>query len=314
MGLDSYPLDLNLRVPVCSETVRELGTEKKAPPLPIGDRIGVVLLATFTILTIDGLVLALAGPGALLPVGGPFTQLPLLLLIGGAIGALVTFLTCRRTLVATIRLTVPRLYPLAPTWVHVLLYVSILVGAVAVFLGLFDIFSAAHSNGNTAQISDPNAANLLIGVGSLLVWTLALYATLVVLRSIRMGQLIAARKGADVYGAHVATETPEPVRLLRGAHLSPPRPEGSRTVLYVVSIVFLLGMSAAVQALEVNSNPAPPIAWAWAELFLPMWGALIAGGIWLVDTGIRSLERNYVAVVGRTSVPAPIVSDLTPPT
>ncbi|MFZ1022544.1 MAG: hypothetical protein WAN87_00205 [Thermoplasmata archaeon] len=305
---------MNLRVPSRSETVRELRTPANAPPLPIGDRIGVVVLAATIILAIDGLVLAFAGPGGLLPVGTPFTQLPLLLLVGGTIGAVATFLSRRRTLVATIRLTVPRLYPLAPTWVHLLLYVSILVGAVAVFLGLFDIFSAAHSNGNTAYISNPNAANVLIGLGSLLVWTLALYATLVVLRSIRMGQLIAARKGADVYGSHAPSEAPEPVRLLRGAHLSPPRPEGSRTLLYAVSIVLLLGMSAAVQGLEVNSSPAPPIAWAWAELFLPLWGALIAGGVWIVDSGIRSLERNYVAVVGRTSPLTPIISDLTPPT
>jgi hypothetical protein len=293
--------------------VRELAAGKSAAPPPLGDRIGVVLLAAFTIVAIDGVVLFLTGPGALLPVGPPSTQLPLLFLISGTVGALVTFLVRGRSLIETIRRTVPRLYPLAPTWVHLLVYVSILVGAIAVFLGLFDIFSAAHSNGNTAQISDPNAANVLIGLGSLLVWTLALYAALVVLRSIRMGQLIAARKGTDVYGTPVSSEVPEPVRLLRGAHLSPPRPEGSRALLYVVSIVLLFGMSAAIQALEVNSSPAPPIAWAWAELFLPLWGALIAGGIWLIDSGIRSLERNYVAVVGRTNAPPPIASELTPP-
>ena len=294
--------------------MRELRAAVEAPSLPIGDRVGVFLLSATTILAFDGLVLIIAGPGALLPVGMPFTQLAYLLLAGGGIGAVVTLFSRRATIVETIRRTVPRLYPLAPTWVHLLLYVSILVGAVAVFLGLFDIFSAAHSNGNTAQISNPNAANVLVGLGSLLVWTLALYAALLVLRSIRMGQLIAVRKGADAYGSHLPSEVPEPVRLLKGAHLSPPRPEGSRILLYAVSIVLLVGISAAVQALEVNSSPAPPIAWAWAQLFLPLWGALIAGGIWIIDSGIRSLERNYVAVVGRSSVSTRIASDLTPPT
>jgi uncharacterized membrane protein len=293
--------------------VREDRAAEGGPSLPIGDRIAVLLLAASTIAAIDGLVLTLTGPGALLPVGPLSTQLPYGLLAGGLVAAGATFLVRRRTIVPAIRLTVPRLYPLAPTWVHLLLFLSILVGAVAVFLGLFDIFSAAHSNGNTAQIANPNAANLLIGLGSLLVWTLAVYATLVVLRSIRMGQLIAARKGADVYGTRLASESPEPVRLLKGAHPSPPRPDGSRALLYAVSIVLLLGMSAAVQAMEVNSSPAPPIAWAWAELFLPLWGALIAGGLWILDSGIRSLERNYVAVVGRRSAPPPILSEPTPP-
>ncbi len=281
--------------------------------LPRRQRVAIVLLAATGILSIDGLVLELAGAGALLPSGPPYAQIPLVLLVGGALGASATIYLQRRTIFETIRLTVPRLYPLAPTWVHVLLYGSILVGAVAVFLGLFDILSAAHSNGNTAQIADPNAANLLIGIGSLLVWALALYATLVVLRAIRMGQLIAARTGDDVYGPRDSSEIPSPVRLLRGAHLSPRRPKSSRPLFYGVTIVLMLGLSAAIQALEINSSPAPPIAWAWGELFLPLWGALIAGGLWIVDEGIRSLERNYAAVVGRGNLPRPVAPDSTPP-
>jgi hypothetical protein len=292
--------------------VLESGLQKPPQPLYEGGRAALLAWVASVTIAIDGFVLVLAGPGALLPPTASYVALPWYLLLASGLGAGLLLWVRGRSLFATLRSDAPRLYPLAPTWLHALLYVAILLGATAVFLGLFDIFSAAHSNGNTAQISSPNAANLLIGLGSLLLWMLALYAALVVLRSIRMGQLIAARKGTDAYGLRIAPEGAGPVRLLPGAHQSPPQAAGGRRVLYVVSIVLMFGMSVAIQASEVNSSPAPPIEWAWAQLFLPLWAALIAGGLWTMDRGIRSLERNYVAVVGRRVPSPPIPSETTP--
>jgi hypothetical protein len=272
--------------------------------VPVASAGTVLAIAVGAMFALDGGLLWWIGPGALLPAGRIYSLLPTIFFVVGAALIVGPLTLDYPRVVARVRRAAPRLYPLAPTWLHLLIYLGISVGSVAVYLGLFDIFSGAHANGDTMYLPNPNAANLLLAIGSLLVWSLAMYCVFVVLRAIRMGRMIAAQKGVSPYGLIDPEHPPQPVKLLKGAHVSPPRVVGDRRLQLAVMVVWMGGFSVAIQVIEYNTLPATPLQWAWGQFFLPLWAVLIASGLYQIDGGIRSLEREYVSAIAQPDSPA----------
>ncbi len=259
-------------------------------------------------IAVDGALMILVGPGSFFPEVGSWVLLPTILVVVGALTALGAFLGLGRRTGSVLGRAVPRLFPFAPLWANAGLFVLVLVGAVSVFHGFFDVFTSAHSGGNVSQLTDQGDLSALLIGASVVVWLLTLYAVAVMFRVFRLGRAVDAQhRERDVYGRPIAPPELEPV-LPRGRMPSPPAPPRARSVLIAVTVLLALVISAAIQILEVDVGPAPAIAWLWAQPFTPLLSLPVATAISLVDRGIRDLERRYVAVaeVRRAAAPAPV--------
>lgn len=245
---------------------------------------------------VDGLLMVLVGSGSFFAQPATGAGVALVLLGLGTALSVTAFGLLGRGGASALRLATPRLYPFAPLWMNAGLFVILLVGAVSVFHGFFDVFTSAHNGGNVSQLSDQGDLSALLIGASVVVWVLTLYAVAVMFRVFQLGRFAdTPRAGRDVYGRPVDPPTSPPT-VRAGRPPSPPVPERARSVLVAVTILLALVISAAMQILEVDVGPAAPTAWLWAQLFTPMLTVPVATGIALVDRGIRDLEQRFVRV------------------
>ncbi len=264
--------------------------------IPRSDAALLVLGIVAAGVAVDGLLMVLVGSGSLFAQPATGAGVALVLLGLGSALSVGAFGLLRRGRGSALRLATPRLYPFAPLWMNAGLFVILLVGAVSVFHGFFDVFTSAHNGGNVSQLSDQGDLSALLIGASVVVWVLTLYAVAVMFRVFQLGRFAdVPRAGRDVYGRPVdPPSSPPTVRPDRAP--SPPVPERARSVLVAVTILLALVISAAMQILEVDVGPAAPAAWLWAQLFTPMLTVPVATGIALVDRGIRDLEQRFVRV------------------
>ena len=254
---------------------------------------------------IDGALMLLVGGGALVPSTGVGADAPVALTIGGATVALLAFGTIGRRLGGALGALAPRLYPFAPLPVNAAIYVALLVGAVSVFHGFFDVFTSAHNGGVVSSLSDQGDLSALLIGASVVVWILTLYAILVMFRVFQLGRIVDARSGGrDVYGRTIEEGSEVVGPRPRGGPSPPPDPL-ARAVLFSVTLLLALVISAGIQILEVDVGPAPVLAWVYAQPFTPLLTLPVASGISLVDRGLRDLERRYAERLAQRDTPEP---------
>lgn len=244
-------------------------------------------------LTILGGSMLLLGSGALVPSGAGFETLPGILLAAGAATAGTVGVVRRHRLRRVLETSVPRLYPFATTRTQVAAYLLLLAGAAAVFASSFYSFASAFGSSSDAGVQNAGAMDLLFVLGSFVIWLIVLYTVLVLYRFIRIGHAVELLEGRDIYRAsEPGTDTADGVEPVAMPPL--PEPEFGRSLLFPMTIICLLGISALIQLLVNAAAPVAASDWAWAQLLLLMWGALVAAGIGLIDRAIRNLERDYL--------------------
>ncbi|HYK92468.1 MAG TPA: hypothetical protein VEY07_00285 [Thermoplasmata archaeon] len=255
---------------------------------------------------VDGLLMLLVGSGSFFPSTGTTAWVaPALTALGAAISS-AAFLGLGRRARPVLEGTIPRLFPFAPLPVNAGIFVVLLVGAVSVFHGFFDVFTSAHNGGDVSTLSDQGDLSALLIGASVVVWILTIYAVLVMFRVFRLGRSIDAPvSGRDVYG-RVIEETSGRDSWRPSRTPSPPVPGGARAVLFAVTLLLALVISAAIQILEVDVGPAPALAWLWAQPFTPLLSLPVAAGIGLVDRGLRDLEARYARRASTSPTPAEI--------
>ena len=272
---------------------------------PRAERVLVVMGIVAAGVGIDGLLMLWVGAGALVPATGTYAAVPSALAAVGVAASALCFLLLGRRARSILAATTPRLYPFAPFPVNAGLYVVILVGAVSVFHGFFDVFTSAHNGGDVSGLTDQGDLSALLIGASVVVWILTVYAVLLMFRVFRLGRYLdPPRAGRDVYGRPVepSARPPGPARLRADFVGGDP---GDRAVLFAVTLLLALVVSAAIQVLEIDVGPAPVAAWLWAQPFTPLLTLPVAAALGLLDHGLRDLERRFVERVrsGASSEP-----------
>lgn len=249
-----------------------------------------VLLAAGAGLVVVGGLLLLVGTGSFYPAVGASAGVAPALVAAGVAAVLAAGSRRPRRLAGAIDRSFPRLYPFAPFSVQVGIYILLVVGAVSVFHGGFDVLTGAHNGGQAAGIGDQGDLDALLISGSVVVWGLTVYTVLVVRDVIRLGRRVDAERGLDPYGRPPGP-IPEAPAAARRRRPSGPPIAGSGAVLYAVTSIAALAASAGLQILEVDISPAPALDWLVAQPFLPIFILIVGFGVRAMDRMVRDLER-----------------------
>ena len=263
-----------------------------------------VVIASASAVAVDGFLMLLVGASSFFPDGSAAAiWVPPALALGGALVALLGTLMVRSRLGRAIPALLPRLFPLGPAVLQFGLFVLILVGVVSVAHGFFDVFTSAHAGGNFGSIQDQSDLDSLLIAGSVVVWLLTGYTIAVIARTVRMGRAVAARAGPDVYG-RVPDPSDGPGPRIPANFVAPPAAIRLATpTLFAITIALAIAVSAGIQILEVDVQPAPPLDWLAAQVFAPIWAVATAAGLRGLDGVVRQSERQYVAAVRGEPVP-----------
>ena len=236
------------------------------------------------------------GPAALLPPGPTATGIATGFVIVGAIGLAVLFGGFRRETAWALKSTVPHMFPFGPVPLDIALYVLVIAVVTCSTHAFFDVFTGADNGGQVEGLANQNALDLILAGASVVVYLATMFAVYLIARVVRLGRLIDRHRHVDPY--HIGHADPaDAVDWVPPTGPATPPSKYARPVLYGVSVVVALGMSAAVQLLEVSLEPASPMQWLAGQAFTPLWALLIAWALAYLDTGTRTLESRYVAVV-----------------
>jgi len=252
-----------------------------------------------------GSVMFWVGPTALLPPGPTATAVATVVVGVGAAGLVALFAGIPRTTFRALRSTVPHLFPFGSVPVDVALYLLVFAVVTCSTHAFFDVFTGADNGGQVDGLANQSALNWILLGASVVVYLATMFAVLLIARVVRLGRLIDERRRIDPYRSGTSTSADAPSwRPPNGPASAPSR--YARPVLYSVSIVVALGMSAAAQLLEVSLQPASPMQWLVGQAFTPVWALCTAAGVTYLDGGTRTLEGRYLSEVGsRTEAPTP---------
>lgn len=258
--------------------------------------VAVALLATLLGL---GALMFWVGPGALLTPGpGATATATAFVLVGGA-GLVVLFGGFGRRTAGALRSTVPHMFPFGSVPLDAALYLLVFGVVTCSTHAFFDVFTGADNGGQVDGLANQNALDLVLLGASVVVYLSTMFAVLLISRVVRMGRRLDAER-VDPY----RRGPPEPSDEPEWRPSSAPAAPSSRyagPVLYAVSLIVGLGMSAATQLLEVSLQPASPMQWLAGQAFTPVWALVTAWALRYLDRGTRSLELRYYAVVGPPS-------------
>lgn len=242
-----------------------------------------------------GSVMLWVGPAALLVPGPQASAVTLGLIVSGLLGLLVLFGGFPRTTYRALRSTVPHMFPFGSVPLDMALYLLVFAVVTCSTHAFLDVFTGADNGGQVDGLANQAALDEILFAASVVVYLSAMYAVLLVARVVHMGRAIDQRKGLDPYRREVPDLDQEPP-WIPPVGPAPPPSRYARTVLYTASVVVGLGMSAAVQLLEVGLQPAPPMQWLAGQAFTPFWALLTAAALAYLDRGTRSLEHRYLAL------------------
>lgn len=263
-------------------------------PITRGEAAAVVGLGIGGGAIADGLLIAEFGTSDLaptLPAGGLAAALV-------AIGALATLgsVAVLRGRVRTVLTSVaPRLYPYASPSANTAVYLVILLSAVAVYAGFFEMFVGAHDNGDFASVGDQTALSILVDTATVLLWIVTGYAVLLIHRMVSIGRFLdAPRTPTDAYGAPV--DPPDPPSPPRPGWSAPPAPDGrSRATLLALSVGLAFAIAAGIQVAEVGLAPASAVDWWAGQVLLPAMPIAVVFGTGAIGRGVGEMERRFVA-------------------
>jgi hypothetical protein len=257
-----------------------------------------------------GAVMFWVGPAALLPAGPTATGLATGFVIIGVAGLGVLFGGFPRPTYRALRSTVPHMFPFGSVPLDIALYLLVFAVVTCSTHAFFDVFTGADNGGQVQGLANQMDLNLVLAAAYAVVYLAAMFAVFLVSRVVRLGRLIDHHHHVDPYrtGRPAPAEEPDWVPPTGPAA---PSSRYARPVLYGVSVVVALGMSAAAQLLEVGLQPAPAMQWLWGQAFTPLWALLTAGALAYLDTGTRKLESRYVSVVPPSAPLAAVHVDAT---
>lgn len=260
-----------------------------------------------TLLGVGGVMLWV-GPAALLPPGPASTELAAALALAGALGLGVLLGGFPRATSRALRSTVPHMFPFGPVSLDIALYLLVFAVVACSTHALFDVFTGADNGGQVEGLTNQGALNLVLAAAYTVVYLATMFAVFLIARVVRLGRLIDHHRHLDPYrtGRSSAAETPD---WMPPTGPAAPPSRYARPVLYGVSVLVALGMSAAVQLFEVSLQPAAPMQWLAGQAFTPLWALLTAWALAYLDTGTRTLEARYVSVVPPADEGAPARSD-----
>jgi hypothetical protein len=239
------------------------------------------------------------GPASLLSPGPVATGLATALVGTGLAGLGVLFGGLPRATTRALRSTVPHMFPFGSVPLDIALYLLVVAIVTCSTHAFFDVFTGADNGGQVEGLSNQVALDYILAGASVVVYLSAMYAVYLVGRVVRLGRRIDQHRGLDPYRTGPSTDPSEaglPDWVPPTGPAAPPS-RYARPVLCVVSVIVALGMSAAVQLLEVNLQPASPMQWVWGQAFTPAWALVTAWALVYLDRGTRTLESRYVAVV-----------------
>lgn len=257
--------------------------------------LSVAVATSGTFLGVGGVMLWV-GPAALLAPGPTATGLTLGLVVVGLVGLLILFGGFPRATTRALRSTVPHMFPFGSMPLDIALYLLVFAVVSCSTHAFFDVFTGADNGGQVDGLANQNALDLILLGASVVVYLSTMFAVLLIARVVRLGRTIDQRRHLDPYRTE-SSEPPEEPHWVppTGPAAAPSR--YARPVLYSVSLLVGLGMSAAVQLLEVSLQPAAPMQWLVGQAFTPFWALITAGALAYLDTGTRVLESRYITVV-----------------
>lgn len=247
------------------------------------------------------------GPSALLPPGAGASGLAFAFVAAGGGGLALLLGGFYRRTVRAVRSTVPHLYPFGPVSLDVAMYLLAFAVVTCFTHAFFDVFTGADNGGQVDGLVHQATLSAVLWAASVVVYLAALGAVILIARVVRLGRQIDRRRSVDPYrrGEPEPRDDPERPEPLLSGDPAPARSAYARPVLYGVSVLVAVGMSAAVQLLEANLQPAPAVDWLASQAFTPVWALLTAAGLAYLDSGTRRLEARFVsgepAVTGRSS-------------
>ncbi len=250
--------------------------------------------ASGSLLGVGGVMLWV-GPAALLPPGPVASGVTWGLIVAGLLGLLGLFGAVPRATSRALRSTVPHMFPFGSVPLDIALYVLVFAVVTCSTHAFLDVFTGADNGGQVDGLANQNALDLILFGAYLVVYLSAMFAVFLVARVVHLGRAIDQRKGLDPYRTEVPEEDREPAWVPPTGPAAPPS-RYARPVLYATSVIVGLGMSAAVQLLEVSLQPAPPVQWLVGQAFTPLWALLTAGALAYLDRGTRTLETRYLSL------------------
>lgn len=271
------------------------GTESSTGSTDRGDALlSLGVVGSGTLLGVGGVMLWV-GPAALLAPGPQAEAVTLGLILSGLLGLLILFGAFPRATSRALRSTVPHMFPFGTVPLDIALYVLVFAVVTCSTHAFLDVFTGADNGGQVDGLTNQAALDEILFGASVVVYLSAMYAVLLVARVVHMGRAIDQRRGLDPYRREVPDEEKEPPWIPPIGPAAPPS-RYARTVLYAASVIVGLGMSAAVELLEVGLQPAPALQWLVGQAFTPFWALLTAGALAYLDRGTRTLELRYLAL------------------
>jgi hypothetical protein len=215
---------------------------------------------------------------------------------GGLLGLVVLFGGFPRATSHALRSTVPHMFPFGSVPMDVALYLLVFAVVTCSTHAFFDVFTGADNGGQVEGLANQNALDLILAGASIVVYLSTMFAVFLIARVVRLGRLIDHHHHMDPYRTGQAAPADSPDWVPPTGPAAPPS-RYARPVLYSVSVIVALGMSAAVQLLEVSLQPASASQWLAGQAFTPLWALLTAWALAYLDSGTRTLESRYVSVV-----------------
>lgn len=287
--------------------------EERELPMQSDDRRDALLSVTVAIL---GTVLALGGvmfwvgPAALLPPGPFASGVATSFVLVGLLGLGVLFGGFSRATARALRSTVPRMLPFGSVPLDVALYLLVFAVVTCSTHAFFDVFTGADNGGQVDGLTNQTALDLVLLAASVIVYLATMFAVLLIARVVRLGRLMDERRQIDPYQRGPPAEPEYPEWRPTSGPASPPS-RYARPVLYAVSVIIGMGMSAGAQLLEVGLQPASPAQWLAGQAFTPLWALLTAWALAYLDTGSRTLEARYVSVAAPAPSPTAVRTEVT---
>lgn len=241
---------------------------------------------------VDGWLLSTRGTADLLPFlsAGPGTWA---IAAAGAVVAAGSFAVLGPRLRPVTRLVAPRLYPYAAGWVNAGLFLLLLVTAVAVYAGFFEMFVGAHDNGDLTSVGNQATLSLLIDAATGLLWVAAAYAILLIHRMVSIGRYLdAAGSSTDAAGTALERSS-RPAAPARDWTEPPPAAEAPRSTRFAIAIGVSFLAAIGIQVAEVGLAPAAPADWLAGQVLLPAMPLAVTLGCEAIDRGVRDLERRF---------------------
>ena len=241
---------------------------------------------------LDGLLLSTFGTADLVP-GLPVGPATWTVAATGAVIAAASLVALGHRAGPVVDAVAPRLYPYAAGGLNAGIFLVLLVSAVAVYAGFFEMFVGAHDNGDFTALGNQTALSAMIDVATGLLWAATAYAILLIHRMVSIGRYLESPPGTvDAY-ATAPLENPRPAPPSPRWTEPPATDPVARWSRFALAVGLSVVIAVGIQVVEVGLAPASPSVWLAGQLLLPAMPVAVTLGCEGIDGGVRDLERRF---------------------